>query len=607
MPTFMDELLDQVRHDMMACIGCNDCLLACPLPESRNVTIAELNQAVTLEHITSPNVMDFVMKCTQCQQCVPVCPADLRRADIVLWNKMKVQSVAADFVLPLQVGEQIVGSPWTVDALTRHLLRQPLFSGVEPLSMRRALMSCTLRRLAPGEVLVEAGGYHERLLMVLDGALEQTAEVAQGYRNRILVLGPGTFHGHMAVMSASNESYTISALQDSTIVEFNKAGVVGLMKESHTFQDTMETLYRQNAVWNQAKSSPIFSVLPDEAIDWLLQRSDFKILKPGQVLYHENDPPSGMYLIRDGFLKVARRYGDRERVLQYFHEGDVCGATALLFNQRQSATVSANTRSEVIAIPGDAMNALLQQNPDLRQRLTAESQRAEQYLNNMFNPQLARSDPPAHGSSHLITLEGLLEEGVVQGSEVLVINTAVCTNCNNCVDSCERRHGYSRLYRGGLQMGDLLFPTACRHCEDPVCLLCSVNGIVREPDGEIRIVPDNCIGCGACAERCPYGNINMHWRDKSRETAGRGRRLLSFFTGIQESQEDEHIHSTEVKGNRVAVKCDLCAGYKDYACVTACPVGAAMRINPVEVFGRNDVVIGLEAGTGPQMVGYGAS
>ena len=54
------------------------------------------------------------------------------------------------------------------------------------------------------------------------------------------------------------------------------------------------------------------------------------------------------------------------------------------------------------------------------------------------------------------------------------------------------------------------FPTACRHCEDPVCLLCSVNGIVRIPSGEITIVEDNCIGCGACAERCPYGNISMH-------------------------------------------------------------------------------------------------
>ena len=149
-------------------------------------------------------------------------------------------------------------------------------------------------------------------------------------------------------------------------------------------------------------------------------------------------------------------------------------------------------------------------------------------------------------------------------------------------------------------MGDLLFPTACRHCEDPVCLLCSVNGIVREPDGEIRIVPDNCIGCGACAERCPYGNINMHSRAKKQRN--RVHELLNFFTGRTDIVQDEDIHSAEAKGNRVAVKCDLCAGYEDYACVTGCPVGAAMRVMPTDIFGRSDVVVGLEADTGPRMV-----
>ncbi len=146
-------------------------------------------------------------------------------------------------------------------------------------------------------------------------------------------------------------------------------------------------------------------------------------------------------------------------------------------------------------------------------------------------------------------------------------------------------------------MDDLLFPTACRHCEDPVCLLCSVNGIVREPDGEIRIVEENCIGCGACAERCPYGNINMHDRQVTRD--GGIKRLISFLTGTQNYDTGEDMHRAEVKGNRIAVKCDLCAGYEDYACVTGCPVGAAIRINPLEVFGRSDVIVGLQMKNDP--------
>jgi len=183
-------------------------------------------------------------------------------------------------------------------------------------------------------------------------------------------------------------------------------------------------------------------------------------------------------------------------------------------------------------------------------------------------------------------MEGLLEQGIIQGHELLVINTAICTNCNNCVDACERRHGHSRLERRGLQMGNLLFPTACRHCEDPVCLLCSVNGIVRAPDGEITIVNDNCIGCGACAERCPYGNIQMHERNPKGGNIFSRFSLLDLLKGKQEDEQGPQ---------RLAVKCNLCAGYEDYACVRGCPVGAAMRVNPVEQFRDTNLHIGLES------------
>ena len=48
------------------------------------------------------------------------------------------------------------------------------------------------------------------------------------------------------------------------------------------------------------------------------------------------------------------------------------------------------------------------------------------------------------------------------------------------------------------------------------------------------------------------------------------------------------------KSKQIATKCDLCAGYPYYACVHACPVGAAFRIDPVATFGKTDLVIGLE-------------
>jgi CRP-like cAMP-binding protein/Fe-S-cluster-containing dehydrogenase component len=399
---------------------------------------------------------------------------------------------------------------------------------------------------------------------------------------RILLLGPGSFHGELAVIGNQQEAYTITAVLPATVLEIPKATVYRLMREAPAFGARMEDLYRRRAIWTYARSAPLLAALPETVVDELLARAKFRVLREGTVVFREGDQPGDLHLVRAGFLRVARRFGAEERVLQYYREGDVFGGIALLFNQLQSATVSANTRAEIITIPGAAVSELLDRSPELRRDLIAAATRAEETVLQLGSR--VRPPPADRASSQLLSIEGLLDRGVMQGHEVLMIDTSICTDCNNCVDACGRRHGYARLERSGLQLGNLLFPSACRHCEDPVCLLCSVNGIVREPDGEIRIVPDNCIGCGACAERCPYDNIQMHELDVRAEG------ILSrvFRRRAPEAEPGERV------AQKLAVKCDLCAGYDEYACVHACPVGAAMRVDPVEVFGRGDLLIGLE-------------
>ncbi len=588
---YFDQLRDEVEREVMACIGCNDCMLACPLPEKQFVTIAELNAGVLAERIKDRNVAAFVNACTQCQQCVAVCPADLHRADMVLWNKMKVEDAAPNRVMPLQLNENTVPSQWTLDSLSKHLVELPLFTGVQPLHLRRMLLSSTLRQLALDEILCREGEYHERLYVVLEGQMEQSmVDSSRDRRARILLMGPGSFHGELAVLGNQEEPYTLTATRASIVLELAKATVHRLKKESGAFHKTMDELYRRRALWTYAQQSPLLAALPEQAVEALLKQSNLRILHPGEILYREGNPPGDLYITRTGFLRVARKAGQSELVLQYFREGDVFGATAILFDQDQTATVSANTRAEVVVIPGPALLSLLERNPTLQRELVKEAKRNEEILQKPSGEKWAQ---PALTSmmglttSRALELEGLLDQGIIQGRELLVIDTSICTNCNNCVDACERRHGNSRLDRRGLQMGNLLFPTACRHCEDPVCLLCSVNGIVRKPDGEITIVNDNCIGCGACAERCPYSNIQMHDRDP--KPAGLLPKLLSLFDMYTENKSAE-IQPRE----RIAVKCDLCAGYKDYACVRGCPVGAAMRVDPVKQFQRADLHVGLE-------------
>lgn len=598
-----EQLRDAVEREVLACIGCNDCLLACPIVESRQVTIAELNGAVHLPTIAEANVAAFVTACTQCRQCVPACPADLNRADMVLLNKLKVEDSVPDHELMLQARTVAFASGMTLDGLSQKLTELQLFRGASPVALRRLVLKSTLRMLVPGEELCKEGEFHERLCVVLSGMMEQQSAGPDGRPIGVLKLAQGSFFGEMGVLSDSAEPFTVLAEELSIVLEAPKIAVMRLMEQAPEVRASLDAIYEKRALWSYSRNPGGLGALPEAAIAELLWSSRLELLPTGSVLFDEQDAPRDLYLVRSGFLRASQREAGHpgvsaptERVLTYFREGTVFGVLPLLGREpRMGYSVKAASRSEVIRVPGAALASLLTRYPQAEAALRQAGFEAEALARNHsigFRPQeqgfappptgRPRPNPELAGTRRSLAPEVLVEEGLAKGREILVIDQERCTACSNCIDACERRHGNSRLQLRGIQVENYMFPTACRHCEDPACLLCSVNGIVRLPSGEIKIVPENCIGCGSCAQRCPYGNISMHPVEKPER--GLIVSLLDFLaTG---SLRERALEAVDPKAARVAVKCDLCAEYSDYACVTACPVGAAFRIDPGEVLAR---------------------
>ena len=91
---------------------------------------------------------------------------------------------------------------------------------------------------------------------------------------------------------------------------------------------------------------------------------------------------------------------------------------------------------------------------------------------------------------------------------------------------------------------------------------CPVGSIRRRNSREI-IIEDWCIGCGKCAENCPYGNINMH-----------------PFPTDHKMEDPEHAGRMMPVVQMKATTCDLCTEVDGQpSCVYACPHDAAHRMS----------------------------
>ncbi|MBK6695574.1 MAG: cyclic nucleotide-binding domain-containing protein [Myxococcales bacterium] len=579
-------------RDVMACIGCNDCLIACPLPQASLVTIAELNHAVEQTVVTNPAVVDFVTACTQCRQCVPACPADLSRADMVLFNKMKVEDTVPNYTLLLQVGQQVSPSPWALDDLTARMAHVALFAGVPATDVRALLQKVTLRQLAAGELLVREGEFFDRMCVILSGGLEQWAEGHGGVRVHVLDLGPGSFFGELAVIADQPEPYAVVARELSVVLEIPKTALQRLMDTSPSFKTTMDELYRRRALFTYARRPDVLGGFPEQAVEEIFSRAQLRMLRAGEVVLKEDAPPGDVYLVRTGFLKVSRRVdAEREAVLVYFREGDLFGLLPLLHGERGHAyTVLATTRAEVVVIPGSHFFAVMSRYPNARAALEAgqglEVERVARSA--LFSPP-SPALGPKDATRAVMSMDVLVEKGLATGSEVLVVDTNVCVNCQNCVDACARRHKYGRLQLRGLQVDHFLFPTACRHCERP-----GVPPVQRQRHRSLAERRDHHRGGQLHRLRCVRRAMPLRQHQHAPRRAAEAY-LHGEADGLlaRRPRAGASPRVAQPERPRKAVKCDLCAGYDDYACVSACPVGAAFRIDPRSILPADAAQLGL--------------
>jgi Fe-S-cluster-containing hydrogenase component 2 len=267
-------------------------------------------------------------------------------------------------------------------------------------------------------------------------------------------------------------------------------------------------------------------------------------------------------------------------------------------DNRRTTSCTALDDVELVRIDAEVFRRMLKEVPAIKQRVVAQ---AKDYL--------SRVSPAAPMAGRIASpvMQEFAEQGLYNAQRLLVLDLEACTRCDECTKACSDTHdGITRLIREGLRFGKWLVASSCRSCTDPYCLVgCPVDAIHRidpnsarraikiQPHGgdpdqqrmEIQI-EDNCIGCGLCAENCPYGNINMHGEvvhvplpsgeGGSRSELGEGRPRPGEGRSRQAVVE---FHATT---------CDLCGDivgndWRNVSCVHACPHEAAFRMKGEEL------------------------
>lgn len=463
----------------------------------------------------------------------PVQPAD----EALLWEKLaRVRGVVSvsDGMALIQRG-------------------QPLFASLTPLQLREFLLDSNVLTPQADEILFHRDDYGNSFFSVLRGSVRIHVEGRDGSMTTFSATA-GEFFGEIGLLSGRRRTGTVVAERDCVLLETPRRSMLRLLHVSPAAQQRIDEVSLKRIVGNCFGAA-----LDAHQLEHLVQGATTRRYQAGEILFREGDAADALYVLRRGAVTVSRSVGGREVVLTYLSAGNYVGEIALVSDAPRTATIRAAAATEAVLLEAARFSAVLGDNASVRSEVVGR------YLE-----RVGANESGTTGKNRDV-VRFLVDQGVGEATDVLLIDYARCIRCDNCERACADVHdGTSRLSRrSGRTYENVHVPASCRHCEHPNCMKdCPADAIRRSLDGEI-FIDANCIGCGNCRSHCPYGVIQL----AGRAEASRRTWLDLIFRRHPSAAE-------EPQPAKRAVKCDMCRGIiGGAACVRACPTGAAYRVS----------------------------
>ncbi|MBI3517224.1 MAG: cyclic nucleotide-binding domain-containing protein [Proteobacteria bacterium] len=440
--------------------------------------------------------------------------------------------------------------------------RLPIYGALTTLQVRDFLISANVHELKAGDIVFRRNDYTNSFFSVLDGEVDIQVNLADP--KEVVTLQTGQFFGEMGLISGRRRTATVVARTNCLLLEVPRNTMIRLQRSIPEVKRVIDEV----AIVRQIRMYLAPQV--DEALlGEVVAKSSVVAYKQNDVLIEEGATDDAVYLIRTGSVTVSRKLNGKEIVLSYIAAGNYVGEMSLLMHTPRSATVKASVATEVIKIDSASFRTMLEREPELKQQV--EASLASRLM------ERARREARQETSG---LMQFLMEQGLGEATDVLLIDESLCVRCDNCEKACaETHHGVSRLNReAGPTFATMHVPTSCRHCEHPHCMKdCPPDAIHRAQTGEVFIT-EACIGCGNCERNCPYGVIQMAANPEKKPSL---MSWLMFGRGYGPGEDKTPEGMSRRTGSKHAVKCDMCKGDPSGpACVRACPTGAALRVSP---------------------------
>ncbi|MGA7972986.1 MAG: cyclic nucleotide-gated ion channel [Pseudolabrys sp.] len=217
---------------------------------------------------------------------------------------------------------------------------------------RRGLFGCLV--IALGIALVSAAAMH-----LAEGKVQpdKLGTIPDALWWAVVTLGT-IGYGDVVPITALGKLIASATIFASVIMIALPVGIIATAFAEHVHR-------RQFVVtWGMVARVPLFAELDAAEISDIMGLLRARVVEAGQVIVHAGDPAHSMYFVAAGEVEVALK---KEKLR--LGPGQFFGEVAVLRKARRSATATALTRTNLLALDAQDLHALMERDPRIAQRI----------------------------------------------------------------------------------------------------------------------------------------------------------------------------------------------------------------------------------------------
>jgi CRP-like cAMP-binding protein len=236
------------------------------------------------------------------------------------------------------------------------LRRMPLLATMDGAELDLLASRLKVERFSAGQTIIRQDEPGNRFYIVKRGHVEVLQRDERGVTDVVNQLGRGDYFGELALLYDAPRNATCRATVPTEVLSLSRQDFDQLVRKRF---DLREKVDRSIAHADLLRRMPLFAELDAQQIRLIAAQLREETYEPGDTVMRQGEIGETFFVIESGRLQVTVSQNGDEKVIAERGPGEYVGEIALLLEVPRTATVTAMTRTKVLALQREDFNRLV--------------------------------------------------------------------------------------------------------------------------------------------------------------------------------------------------------------------------------------------------------